>query len=170
MGDYCAMQRTPAILITVSALTLAGIAGWEGYRRTAYDDGVGVQTVGFGSTTHADGRPVRPGDTITPERAVLRLAQDADRLWREAAACIGDVPLAAHEAAAFQSLAYNIGASAFCRSTLVKKLRQTPPDYAGACREILRWNRAGGRVLPGLTKRREAEYRMCTEGHKEMAS
>ncbi|CAJ0889036.1 lysozyme [Ralstonia mannitolilytica] len=156
------MQRTSAVLITVSALTLAGIAGWESYRRTAYDDGVGVQTVGFGSTTHEDGRPVRPGDTMTPERAVLRLAQDANRLWREAAACIGEVPLAAHEAAAFQSLVYNIGPGAFCRSSLVKKLKQTPPDYAGACKEILRWTRAGGRELPGLVKRREAEYRQCT--------
>ncbi|WP_017936981.1 lysozyme [Zestomonas thermotolerans] len=155
------MQRTPAIFITVSAITLAGIAGWEGYRRTAYDDGAGVQTVGFGSTTHEDGRPVRPGDTITPERAVLRLAQDANRLWREAAACIGEVPLAAHEAAAFQSLVYNIGPGAFCRSTLVKKLKQTPPDYAGACAEIRRWTRAGGRELTGLVKRREAEYRLC---------
>lgn len=155
------MQRTPAVLLTVSALTLAGIAGWEGYRSRAYDDGVGVRTVGFGSTQHPDGRPVRRGDTITPERAVLRLAQDASRLWREAAACIGDVPLADHEAAAFQSLAYNIGSTAFCRSTLVKRLKQTPPDYAGACAEIKRWTRAGGRELPGLVKRREAEYRQC---------
>lgn len=156
---------TPRLRNTLLTLSLTGLISlvvYEGYRRQAYDDGVGVQTVGFGSTTHEDGRPVRPGDTMTPERAVLRLAQDADRLWREAAACIGEVPLAAHEAAAFQSLVYNIGPGAFCRSTLVKKLKQTPPDYAGACKEILRWTRAGGRELPGLVKRREAEYRQCT--------
>ena len=155
------MQRTSAVLITVSALTLAGIAGWEGYRRTAYDDGAGVQTVGFGSTTHPDGRPVKPGDTVTPERAVVMLARDADRIWREAAACIGEVPLSPGEAAAFQSLAYNIGAGAFCRSTLVKKLKESPPDYAGACRELLKWTRAGGVEMAGLVKRREAEYRQC---------
>lgn len=117
--------------------------------------------MGFGSTRHPDGTPVRRGDTVTPERAVVMLANDADRIWREAAACIGDVPLAQHEADAFASLAYNIGSAAFCRSTLVKKLRQTPPDYAGACEEILRWTRAGGRELPGLVKRRQEEYRMC---------
>ncbi|GIX31391.1 MAG: lysozyme [Porticoccaceae bacterium] len=155
------MKRTPAILITVSALTVAGIAVHEGYRSRAYEDGAGVQTVGFGSTRHLDGRPVKPGDTVTPERAVLMLATDADRIWREAAACIGDVPLSAGEAAAFQSLAYNIGSRAFCRSTLVKKLKQTPPDYAGACREILRWVYAGGRERPGLVKRREHEFRLC---------
>lgn len=164
-------MRKPAALTVVAALTLASIAGYEGYRRTAYDDGVGVQTVGFGSTRHPDGRPVKPGDAVTPERAVLMLAQDADRIWREAAACIADVPLTDGEAAAYQSLVYNIGAGAFCRSTLVKKLKAaaaphlTPEErearYAGACREILRWNRAGGQVLPGLSKRREAEYRQC---------
>lgn len=154
-------SRTAAALIAVSALTVSGIAVHEGYRGRAYDDGAGVQTVGFGSTRHEDGRPVARGDTVTPERAVLMLARDATRIWREAAACIGEVPLTAGEAAAYQSLAYNIGAAAFCRSTLVKRLRQDPPDYAGACREILRWTRAGGRELAGLVKRREAEYRRC---------
>jgi lysozyme len=155
------MKRAPAILIVVAATTAASIATYEGYRSRAYDDGVGVQTVGFGSTRHPDGRPVKAGDTVTPERAVLMLARDADRIWREAAACIAEVPLAPHEAAAFQSLAYNIGSAAFCRSTLVRKLKQDPPDYAGACAEILKWDRAGGRVLPGLTRRRQAEYRQC---------
>ncbi len=155
------MKRFPATSIVVSALVLAGIAEYEGYRARAYDDGVGVQTVGFGSTRHPDGRPVKPGDTVTPVRALQMLATDANRIWREAAACIGPVPLSAGEAAAFQSLAYNIGSQKFCASTLVKKLQQNPPDYAGACREILRWDKAGGVVLPGLKKRREAEYRQC---------
>lgn len=154
-------MRTSAILITVSALAVSAIALHEGYRGRAYDDGAGVHTVGFGSTRHPDGRPVRQGDAVTPERALLMLAGDATRIWREAAACIGDVPLSEGEAAAFQSLVYNIGAGAFCRSTLVKRLKQTPPDYAGACAEILKWTRAGGKVLPGLVKRRQAEYRQC---------
>lgn len=151
----------PSIL-TVSALAVAIIAAHEGFRSRAYDDGAGVQTVGFGTTAHEDGRPVRPGDAITPERATILLARHADRIGREIAACIGDVPLAQHEFDAFVSLAYNIGAGAFCRSTLLKRLKQTPPDYAGACREILRWTRAGGRELPGLVKRRRAEYALCT--------
>jgi lysozyme len=155
------MKRLPATLLVVSAIAVAGIAGYEGYSSRAYDDGVGVQTVGFGSTRHADGAPVKAGDTVTPQRAVVMLAKDADRIWREAAACIGEVPLAQHEADAFASLAYNIGSTAFCRSTLVKKLKATPPDYAGACAEILKWTRAGGRELPGLVRRRQAEYRQC---------
>ena len=137
------------------------IAGFEGYRGKAYDDGVGVQTVGFGSTRHTDGRPVKPGDSVTPERAVVMLAQDADRIAQELAACLGPVPLYKHEWDAYVSWAYNVGASAACRSTIVKKLKASPPDYPGACRELLKWTRAGGRELPGLVKRREAEYRLC---------
>jgi len=144
-----------------SALAVALIVGFEGYSSRAYDDGVGVQTVGFGSTRHPDGAPVKPGDTVTPQRAVVMLATDADRIARELAACIGAVPLYKHEWDAFVSWAYNVGAANACRSTLVKKLKQQPPDYAGACHELLKWTRAGGRELPGLIKRREAEFRLC---------
>lgn len=153
--------RISPSLIVVSALALAGIAGLEGYRRAAYNDGAGVMTVGFGSTTRDDGSPVKAGDTLSPERAVLRLAQDADRIGREIARCIGDVPLYQHEFDAYVSLAYNIGSGAFCRSTIVRRLKQTPPDYAGACEAIRKWTRAGGRELPGLVRRREKEYRQC---------
>jgi lysozyme len=144
-----------------SAIAVALIAGFEGYSGRAYDDGVGVQTVGFGSTRHPDGQPVRKGDTVTPERAVVMLAHDADRIARELAACIGDVPLYKHEWDAYVSWAYNVGSTAACKSTLVRKLKQTPPDYEGACRELLKWTKAGGRELPGLVKRRQAEYRLC---------
>lgn len=74
-----------------------------------------------------------------------------------------DAPVYPHEADAFVSLACNIGASTFCKSTLVKKLKQTPPDYAGSCAKILRWNRAGGRVMAELKKRRQWEYELCTQ-------
>ncbi|MEW5770329.1 MAG: lysozyme [Pseudomonadota bacterium] len=156
-------RLVPAAL-TLSALGLAGIAVHEGYRPRAYDDGVGVQTVGFGTTTRADGSPVKPGDTTTPERAVVRLAVDADAIQQRMRACIGEVPLYPHEWDAYVSLAYNIGPGAFCGSTLVKKLKTMPPDYAGACDQILRWTRAGGRELPGLVRRRQAEHRLCRDG------
>ncbi|TCS70757.1 lysozyme [Sulfuritortus calidifontis] len=155
------MKRTLIATAGASAIAVAMIAGFEGYRQRAYDDGVGVQTVGFGSTRREDGSPVQRGDTITPGRAVILLARDADRIAQELAACLGPVPLYKYEWDAYVSWAYNVGSAAACRSTLVKKLHETPPDYAGACRELLKWTRAGGRVLPGLVKRREAEYKMC---------
>jgi lysozyme len=157
------MNRHLIASLGATAIAVAMIAGFEGYRNRAYEDGAGIQTVGFGST-RIDGRPVQKGDTLSPERAVVQLAQDADKIARELARCLGPVPLARHEWDAYVSWAYNVGAKAACRSTLVKKLRQTPPDYEGACRELLKWTRAGGRELPGLKKRREAEYRMCMGG------
>ncbi|GAB4209906.1 MAG: hypothetical protein Fur0019_17260 [Tibeticola sp.] len=156
--------RTAAILSSVSAAAIVGIAGWESYRARAYDDGVGVQTIGWGTTRREDGSPVQRGDTTTPDRALIALNREAQRTAREIAACIGTVPLAQHEFDAYVSLAYNIGPAAFCRSTIVKRLRQTPPDYEGACAAVKMWNQAGGRVLPGLVKRREAEYRLCMWG------
>ena len=57
------------------------------------------------------------------------------------------------------SWSYNVGTGAACRSTLVRKANAG--DLYGACDELLRWNRAGGRVLNGLTNRRKAERAMC---------
>jgi lysozyme len=50
--------------------------------------------------------------------------------------------------------------SAFCHSTLNKKLNSG--DYDGACKELLKWDKAGGKVLPGLVKRRQEEYAQCS--------
>ena len=58
-------------VIGATAAALSGIAGWEGYRERSYDDGVGVQTVGFGTTRHADGRPVQKGDRLAGAGAEL---------------------------------------------------------------------------------------------------
>ena len=156
--------RIPPFFLALSLAGGIGVMLYEGYRENAYDDGVGVQTVGFGSTTHVDGSPVKRGDKMPVERALVRLSQDVARFETEMRACLGPVPLYQHEWDAYVSLTYNIGGGAFCRSTLVKRLKQTPPDYAGACAEILKWNRAGGQVLPGLTKRRKDEFKLCTEG------
>ena len=155
----------PAFL-SLSAAGVIGFAVHEGYRFNAYDDGVGVQTVGFGSTTHANGQPVKRGDTMSVERALIRLGDDVAKKERDMRACLGPVPLFPQEWDAYVSLTYNIGTGAFCRSTLVRKLKATPPDYAGACAEILKWNRAGGQVLSGLVKRRQDEFKLCTEGRR----
>ena len=139
--------------LAVSAATLVGIATHEGYRSEAYKDAVDIPTIGFGETAG-----VKMGDETTPERALVQLLESTEKHADAIRQCIR-VPLYQHEFDAYISLAYNIGTRAFCQSTLVKKLNAK--DYAGACEEIRRWNKAGGKVLPGLVKRREAEYRMC---------
>jgi lysozyme len=138
----------------LSAAALIGIAGWEGFRDRAYDDGVGVQTIGFGST-----EGVKHGDTITVERALVKLGADVSKHEQGLRECVALIPLYQHEWDAFVSWTFNVGVGAACGSTLVKKLRSG--DYAGACKELLRWDRAGGRVLRGLTLRRQSEYQRC---------
>ena len=145
--------RLAAGALAVSAAALVGIATHEGYRSKAYKDTVGIPTIGYGETAG-----VKIGDKTTPERALVQLLSSTEKHADAIRQCI-KVPLYQHEFDAYISLAYNIGTGAFCRSTLVKKLNAK--DYAGACEEIKRWNKAGGKVLPGLVKRREAEYRMC---------
>jgi lysozyme len=98
------------------------------------------------------------GDRITPPQAVLRALTDVQRFEGALKNCVR-VPLHQHEYDAYVSLAYNIGPTAFCGSTLVKKLNAQ--DYVGACKEVLRWDKFKGRPLPGLTKRRQQEYRRC---------
>ncbi|WP_430233969.1 lysozyme [Nitrosomonas communis] len=157
-------MRARNSIIGLSAAAIVMIASFEGYRGNSYDDGVGVQTIGFGTTAN-----VKPGDKMDPVRALGLLYRDANEITEQVAQCVGDVPVHQHEADAFISLSYNIGPTAFCRSTLVKKLKQSPPDYLGACNEILRWDKAGGRVLPGLTKRRQQEYQLCMTDKQQIA-
>lgn len=75
------------------------------------------------------------------------------------------VPLSTKEQAAYLSFTYNLGVKAFTNSTLLKKLNSG--DRVGACNELLRWNKANGKALNGLTKRRQEENKLCLEGVNE---
>lgn len=147
------IRRTTISALVVSGGLLVGTVLHEGYSDEPYLDSVGVLTIGPGRTGS-----VKPGEKTTVQRELVLMLKDMEGRKAAIARCV-TVPLYQHELDAYMSLAYNIGTGAFCGSTLVRKLNAG--DYAGACREILRWNRAGGRVLVGLTKRREAEYRTC---------
>lgn len=142
--------------LAISGLGIIGIANNERFVGHTYKDSVGVNTIGYGTT-----QGVKPGQTITPERALIRLGQDVAVFEKEMKSCIGDVPLSQGEWDAYVDLTYNIGSGAFCRSTIVKRLKQSPPDYDGACEAIKRFNKAGGKVLPGLMYRRDKEYKRC---------
>ena len=140
--------------LALSASALVGIAVHEGYSPVAYRPVPGdVPTVGFGTT-----EGVKMGDRIEPVQALTRKLADVQRFEGALKQCVR-VPLHQHEYDAFLSLAYNIGPGAFCGSTLVRKLNAG--DYAGACAEILRWDRFQGQPLRGLTLRRQAEHRQC---------
>lgn len=153
------IQRRNISAIVLSASALVGIALHEGYSDKAITPVPGdVPTIGFGTTAG-----VKLGDKITPPVALARALQDVQKYEGAVKKCV-KVPLHQYEYDAMLSLAYNIGTAAFCGSTLVKKLNAQ--DYAGACLQILVWYKFKGQPLPGLTKRRQAEYRQCIGGER----
>lgn len=161
------MKRQHIAALALSAAALVNIAAnHEHFRGNAYIPVKGdVPTIGFGTT-----EGVKMGDKITPERALIRLLADANAYERAIKGCV-TAPLYQREYDAYLSLTYNIGAGAFCRSSIPKKL--AAGDYAAACETIRDFNgvcverdRRGKcikkKVLRGLEIRREAEYRQCT--------
>lgn len=146
--------RTNVAVLTLSASALVGIVVHEGYSDKAYIPVAGdVPTIGFGTTGG-----VKLGDKTTPTKALQRVLIDVKSFEGALKQCV-NVPLTQYEYDAYVSLSYNIGANAFCSSTLVKLLNSG--DYAGACKQILRWDKFKGEPLRGLTIRRQAEYQTC---------
>jgi lysozyme len=148
-------SRVSAATLAISLAGLLSITTHEGFRGKAYRDPVGIPTIGYGET-----KDVHMGDTITQREALDRLKVSADEHGKGMARCI-KMPIYQNEYDAYLSFTYNVGVGKFCGSTLVKKLNQG--DYPGACKELLKWDRAGGKVLPGLTKRRQYEYALCSK-------
>jgi lysozyme len=128
---------------------------FEGCRLQAYLDPVGIPTIGYGLTTGAlPGVVVQMGMTITQREAdeylERTLARFADQIWP----AFSRYPQP-HQFGAMVSLAYNIGTGAFRKSTALKRFNAG--DTAGTAEAMLWWNKAGGKVLRGLVRRREAE-------------
>ena len=117
------------------------------------DPGTGGKpwTIGWGST----GPDIGPSTVWTHEQAQERFESHLEHFAGGVEDALGSSPTTAGQLAAMVSLAYNIGLGAFRGSTLLK--RHKAGQYDAAAREFLRWNRAGGRVMAGLTRRREAE-------------
>lgn len=137
----------------ISETGLELIKAFEGLRLTAYRCSAGVLTIGYGST----GKHVQEDSRITKEQADALLLKDLERFERGVEELV-KVDLAQEEFDALVALTFNIGLGNFKTSTLLRKLNAG--DYASAALEFIRWNKAGGKTLPGLTRRREAESRL----------
>ncbi|CAM7070028.1 lysozyme [Enterobacter cloacae] len=133
---------------------IALLKEFEGCKLTAYQDSVGVWTIGYGWTQPVDGKPIRAGMTINQETAE-RLLKTGLVSYESDVSRLVKVGLTQGQFDALVSFTYNLGARSLSTSTLLRKLNAG--DYAGAADEFLRWNKAGGKVLNGLTRRREAE-------------
>lgn len=132
------------------------VAGWESLRTEAYYDAIGIPTIGYGRT-----EGVKMGDTCTPEQAMTWLRMTLDDTGKRLSPFLVRVPTQ-QQFDALVSLAYNVGVVALAKSGLIK-LFHLGEDEACADR-FLQWNKAGGQVLAGLTKRRQAERAMYLSG------
>lgn len=151
--------RVASAGLVLAASTLVGIALQESYTTDAVIPVPGdVPTYGFGTTRKADGSAVTMSDKTTPTRALVDLLRDASKFEQAVKRC-APVPMHPYEFSAYVSFTYNVGESAFCNSTLAKKLNNL--DYEGACKELLKWDKVKGVTVKGLTNRRQAEYRTC---------
>lgn len=127
---------------------------FEGFEPVAYHDAVGVPTIGYGHTKTVTEKDITRGRAITESEANRLLLMDVreaeigvDRLIR--------LPLNANQFSALVSFTFNLGRGALQRSTLRRILNRG--DFAAVPAQIVRWNRAGGKVLFGLRRRRAAE-------------
>lgn len=141
--------------MNINQATIDLVKRFEGLRLTSYRDPVGIWTVGYGLTTRANiGVTVGAGMTITEAQAEEYLARVLRNFAQEIAPLFTHKPTD-NEFGAMLSLAYNIGTGAFSRSTCLKRFNAG--DKAGAADALTWFNKAGGKVLNGLVRRRAAE-------------
>ena len=133
------------------------IREFEGERLNAYQDSVGVWTIGVGHTSAAGAPAVSKGLTITKQQSDDILSRDL-KTYEAAVLRQVKVPLNQNQFDALVSFTYNLGEGNFAKSTLLKRVNVR--DFAGAKAQFSAWNKAGGKVLAGLTRRRAAEAKL----------
>lgn len=139
------------------------IKSFEGLKLNSYKDAVGVWTIGYGHTSMAGQPAVVPGMTLTKEEAEKLLLKDLLK-YEQIVKNLIKVELNDNQYSALVSFVYNLGGGNFEKSTLLKKINNK--DFDGAVKEFAKWNKAGGKVLKGLTRRRAEEaslFRMPLE-------
>lgn len=156
--DTLGIEREPITVVgrkegrRINAAGFKLIKEFEGCRLQAYQDIVGVWTVGYGST----GSHVHPGLTLTEAECEALLLKDLERFE---AAVAKEAPNATdNQFAAFVSFAFNVGEAGFRKSTAL--VRHKAGRHQEAADALLLWNKAGGRVVAGLTRRRQAERKL----------
>lgn len=137
----------------LTALAVGTVMPWEGRELRAYQDIVGVWTICDGET-----KGVRKGQTATPAECDSMLARNLVLYEQGLDRCL-IYPIPGTAKVAFLSWTYNVGVGAACGSTLVRKANAG--DVRGACDELSKWNKAGGKVVRGLSNRRAAERQLC---------
>lgn len=154
-------QRLAAAGLTASLILAGGtlLAPWEGKENTAYKDIVGVWTQCYGNTNNVDRSRPKTDDECTDE-----LAQELINYNTKMKKYV-KVEMTVGQEAAFTSFVYNVGEGTWQRGTPLKLLNDGMPVQA--CQFLMRYNKAGGKVVQGLTNRRKAEMEVCLGNNKQ---
>ena len=138
------------------------IRHFEGCRLKAYKCPAGIWTIGYGNTQYEDGRMVKAGDVITQSRAatllqliVAKFAISTDMMVKQ--------EIRQHEFDALVSFCYNVGVGNLEKSTLLRKANSRSPSEEVRA-EFMKWNKARGQELAGLTRRRASEAYLFING------
>jgi lysozyme len=145
----------------ISKLGLNLVRHFEGMYLRGYKCPANVWTIGYGHTGLVDGKPIHGNMIITEEKAIELLQQDM-AVFEKAVKDSVKVPLTQNQFDALVSFAFNVGAGALRKSTLLRLLNQGKYEEVPA--QFLRWNKGGGKVLAGLTRRRKAEGHLFVTG------
>lgn len=143
-----------------AVLAVACLCTWEGMDLTAKHQAIdppGVITACIGETNY-DRKDLKEGQRFTREECKQRLLEDMPKYSAEVDRCV-KVDLPSHRRAALISFTYNVGGGNFCKSSVVRYLNAG--DVQKGCDALLRYNRANGKVLKGLTNRRRYERDWC---------
>jgi lysozyme len=147
------------MMMTEEGLDL--IKQFEGFRSTAYRDPVGIWTIGYGHTTMAGAPEVKAGLTISRGEGADILARDVAHV-ADGVRKLLTVPLTPQQFSALVSFAYNVGLGGLAKSSVLAAVNRK--DFEAVPRRLHLWSKAGGRVLPGLVRRRAAEAALFMSG------
>lgn len=159
------MAKTRTRLVgALGAITVAGslavqtVGGFEGLRLYAYRDVIGVWTACYGETAG-----IKPGmkfDKATCDNLLVDSLVKHEQGMRACLRAPDALPVKVY--VADLSLAYNVGVGAFCKSSIAAL--QNAGQIAASCERFPAFNKAAGKVVSGLVKRRWAEQKLCREG------
>ncbi len=147
----------------ISSKGIALISKLEGFRSKPYLDSANVATIGYGSTFYLDGRRVKMTDEPISKDDAYRLLSIVANKFAVSVDKYVTTCLNQNQFDALVSFTYNVGSGAFKNSTLLKVVNKDPDNYNEVNKQMLRWVRAGGKVLEGLKKRRLKEIDLYNE-------
>jgi len=146
------------VVTAAGLLALAVVGNYEGLRLYAYKDVIGTWTYCYGETKGA-----KPGMKFTKEECDILFIGSLTRHEAGMRKCLRNPDALPDKTyISFLSLTYNAGVGNFCKSSMARLANAG--NLRGACDALLRWNKAGGRVISGLVKRRNTERKLCLEG------